>query len=267
MKIVSIIAVALAFAAPFNNVASDNRTEPEQQEFRWRGVVAPGRGIEIKGVNGDIQAEAAPGNEVEVFAIKRGRRSDPSQVKIEVIEHEDGVTICAVYPSDNPNRPNVCQPGKGGRMNVRNNDVQVNFTVRLPSGVRFIGRTVNGGIEATSIESDAEAHTVNGSIRVSAAGYVQAGTVNGSITASLGSANWTGTLEFETVNGSITLDLPAGTNTHVRAQTVNGDISTDFPLTVHGRFNSRQVNGTIGSGGRDLELETVNGSIRLRRAQ
>ena len=30
-------------------------------------------------------------------------------------------------------------------MNVRDNDVTVTFTVHVPAGVRFAGRTVNGG--------------------------------------------------------------------------------------------------------------------------
>ena len=34
--------------------------------FQWHGVVAEGRTIEIKGVNGDVKAEAASGHEVEV---------------------------------------------------------------------------------------------------------------------------------------------------------------------------------------------------------
>ena len=35
-----------------------------------------------------------PSDEVEVFATKRGTRSDVSEVRIEVVEHSSGVTIC-----------------------------------------------------------------------------------------------------------------------------------------------------------------------------
>ena len=48
-------------------------------------------------------------------------------------------------------------------------------------------------------------------------------------------------------------------------KTVNGDIETEFPLTVSGRVGMRRIRGTVGQGGRTLELETVNGSIRLRK--
>src|SRR5262245_29177004 len=68
-------------------------------DFRWQGRVASGATIEIKGVNGGIDADPASGSEVEVTAVKRGRRSNPDEVEIKVVEHAGGVTICAVYPS------------------------------------------------------------------------------------------------------------------------------------------------------------------------
>ncbi len=235
------------------------------EDFRWQGPVARGGAIEIKGVNGGIDATAGTGSEVEVTAVKRsGKRGNPEDVEIKVVEHAGGVTICAVYPSRG-SRPNECRPGEGGRMSTHDNDVQVDFEVRVPASVRFVGRTVNGGIEATGLPGDAEAHTVNGGVRIEAAGVAWGETVNGAIRASLGRADWTGELKLSTVNGGIRLELPEGTNARVRAGTVNGSISTDFPLTVQGRFSRRHLNGQIGSGGRELELETVNGSIDIKK--
>jgi DUF4097 and DUF4098 domain-containing protein YvlB len=150
-------------------------------------------------------------------------------------------------------------------MNTHDNDVRVDFTVRVPAGVRFIGKTVNGAVAATSLASDVEARTVNGGIHISTTGLANAETVNGSIVAALGRARWSDVLEFRTVNGGITLDLPATLSAEVRANTVNGDIVTDFPLTVTGRVGPRHLRGTIGTGGRELALTTVNGTIRLRK--
>jgi DUF4097 and DUF4098 domain-containing protein YvlB len=52
----------------------------------------------------------------------------------------------------------------------------------------------------------------------------------------------------------------------VKAETVNGTIETDFALTVSGRLSRRHLSGTIGGGGRSLEMETVNGSIHLKKS-
>ncbi len=237
----------------------------QAEDFRWEGKLAKGKTLEVKGINGGIEATGTSGDRVVVTAVKRGKRSQPKEVKIEVVEHGGGVTVCAVYPSPS-SKPNECVPGGGGRMGTKNNDVKVEFTVKVPDGVSFVGRTVNGGIEATSLSANAEAHTVNGSIKLATSGYGTAETVNGSIKASLGSADWTGDLEFETVNGGITVELPEGTGARVSARTVNGGIETDFPLTIMGKFGSKRISGTIGGGGRDLLLETVNGRIHLKKA-
>ncbi len=235
------------------------------QDFRWSGTIPAGKAIEIKGINGDIVAEGASGGEVVVTAEKHGHGDDPESVRIEVVKHDDGVTICAVYPDTRRNRPNVCAPKREGRLNSEDNDVSVDFQVRVPAGVRFIGRTVNGDVEASGLTADAQISTVNGEAAVSTQGQAEASTVNGGIRASMGRAGWSGTVEFHTVNGSIDVTLPADLSADVRASTVNGDISTDFPLTVTGRFGPRRISGTIGSGGRTLDLETVNGSIAIRK--
>ena len=254
--------------------ASTDISTDSQEEFSWQGRLQAGQTIEIKGVNGHVRAEGYGGNQVEVVASKKGRRSDPKAVEMRVVEHAGGVTICAVYPSADASRPNDCQPGSGGHINVNNNDVEVDFTVRVPAGVRFSGRTVNGGVEATGIASNVEAVTVNGSININASGMAEATTVNGSIKAVIGSANWSNEARFTTVNGSITLDFPAGLSTEVRAETLNGDVTSDFPMSPQGAQNDerrpgvpKRVLATIGGGGggRTLVLKTINGNIRLRR--
>jgi DUF4097 and DUF4098 domain-containing protein YvlB len=232
-------------------------------DFQWQGRA--GQTLEVKGVNGRITASPADGGEAQVTAIKKGRRSDPESVRVEVVEHAGGVTICAVYPTPYGKRKNECLPGSEGHMSTQDNDVSVDFEVRVPSSARFVARTVNGGVEVDGLENDVEAYTVNGGVNVETRGNARAETVNGSIVASAGRADWTGTCDFKTVNGSVTVSLPDDTSADVKASTVNGGIETDFPLEVKGRFQSRRLSGRLGGGGRALHLETVNGGIRLRR--
>lgn len=234
-------------------------------EVNWRGRVAPGQAVEVKGVNGSVVAHAGSGQQVEVRASRSGRKSDPASVEIKVVEHAGGVTICALYPTPAEGRPNECQPGEAGRMNVRDNDVKVDFTVALPKGVRLLARTVNGAVKAAGLESDVEARTVNGGIEIETSGHAAAETVNGSIQASFGRAEWQGAIALKTVNGGIDVALPGDASATVEAKTVNGGIETDFDLPVKGQHGSRRLSGTLGSGGRSLDLDTVNGAIRLRR--
>lgn len=252
----SLTAVALLLAA----------APAAAQDFNWRGRLGAGQTIEIKGVNGEIVAVAADGDEVRVTAEKReGRRGDAEDVTIETVEHAGGVTICAVYPPGRDNRPNECAQGERGRMNTRNNDTRVTFRVEVPRGVALTARTVNGEVTARGLQADVAAYTVNGDVTVETTGFARAGTVNGSLDVSMGRTTWDGDLEFETVNGGITITFDGDVNADVTAETVNGSISTDFPLTVQGRFGPKRLRGTIGDGGRSLSLSTVNGSIELRR--
>ena len=239
----------------------------QAQEWSWTGSVARGAAVEIRGVNGAITATASSGREVEIVAVKDAERSDPATVQIQVVEDSEGILVCAVYPDRDGKEPNRCARGDDYHMSTGKNDVQVRFTVRVPAGVDFRGHTVNGDVAATGLSGRVKATTVNGSIEVSTTRYASASTVNGSIAAELGSADWDGTLSFRTVNGGITLALPEGTSADVTAQTVNGDIETDFPLTVKGRFmiGMRKLEGQIGGGGERLSLNTVNGTITLRK--
>ena len=237
------------------------------QDFNWHGRLANGKMLEIKGVNGDVRAVLSDGPEAVVNATKHANRSDPEEVEIKVVESEDGITICAVYPTPpRARRENTCEPGDRWHSSTDNNDVTVDFEVQVPAGVKFNGQTVNGEMSAEGLKADTKASTVNGSVRVTTTGLAEASTVNGSVYVEMGRADWSDELEFTTVNGKITLILPSQLSTEVRASTVNGEIESDYPVLVTGKFGPRRMRGTIGSGGRSLSLSTVNGGIRLRKS-
>ncbi|HSR42326.1 MAG TPA: hypothetical protein VLL48_09145 [Longimicrobiales bacterium] len=233
----------------------------DTEDFQWEGRLEAGRLLEVKGVNGRVEAEPATGATAVVRAEKRGDRSDPREVRIEVVEHADGVTICAVYP--HPRGRNGCEPGRDWESSVRDNDVRVHFSVRVPPGVRFYGGTVNGDVEIRDLDADVEARTVNGGVEVSTRGMAEASTVNGSIRALMGRAP-DRPVKFRTVNGAIELDLPDGAGVDVDAEWVNGGLESDLPVTLTGRVSRRHLRGRIGDGGPLMELSTVNGSIRIR---
>lgn len=241
--------------------ARSYRGVAREAEFTWTGKIEEGGTLEIKGINGGIEAFSSTGSDVEVYALKKARRSDVSEVSIDVVRHGQGITICAVYPG----RDNFCAPGDEGRMSTRNNDVSVRFEVRVPEGVSFIGRTVNGKVEAMNMPADVQAYTVNGSVELTAAGQAKARTVNGSIKASVGAPSWEGALDFQTVNGSVRVVLPEGVNAEVAGSTLHGRIQTDFPLTMSGFSGSKKISGVLGSGGGELKLQSTNGSIQVLR--
>lgn len=238
-------------------------TGPGDLTFEWSGQIAQGDQLEIKGINGDIEVTLAAGSQAEVRAYKRGDRSDPDSVTVEVVEYDGGVTVCAVYP-DVPGQPaNECLPGDQGHMSVQDNDVEVNFVVLLPAGVVLRGNTINGSVTADDLLSNAFVSTVNGDLRVTTTQLARASTVNGSVTAAVGLVTWDRDLTFSSVNGNVDVEVPAGTNAVVHLTTANGNLSSEFSEVV--QVSTGVWQGTLGSGGRELTVASVNGDVQLLR--
>jgi hypothetical protein len=236
----------------------------QDDTWSWNKVVPAGKTIAIKGIIGDITATAATGSEVQVVARKEANDGDVRDVRIEVVEHEGGVTICAVYAARRPG-DDECYPSRS-HSNNRDDDVSVDFEVRVPRGVKFSGSTVTGSVRATGLSADVQASSVSGSVRVSTTGLVRASTVSGSIMARMGRTDWNDELRFSTVSGSIVLEMPENLNTDVEVSTVSGSLDSDWPMTMNGRrFSPRNMSGRIGNGGRELRLSTVSGDIELRK--
>ena len=252
--------IAAAIAAAAAQLAAQN-------DFQWRGPLTTGQTLEIKDINGDIRAEPSSSTDAVVTAVKTAQRSNPADVRIQAVPHAGGVTICAVYPDVAGQEPNRCEPGANSKSHTRNNDTTVRFTVQVPVGVAFVGRTVNGEVNGEGLQGDVDVKTVNGSVRIDTTGTAVANTVNGSMNVSMGRTDWGSGASFKTVNGGITLTLPGVFDADLHAETLNGSISSDFPVTMTGEMSRRRLQGRIGNGGRELDLKTVNGSIKLLRAQ
>lgn len=252
---VLVAAIAATAVAPARAAQDD--------EFHWSGHLASGQRLEIKNANGPLYAETADGDDVQVEAIKEGPRRDREEVRIEVVEGDDGVTVCAVYP-DGWLSHNSCEPGDEGHLSTHDNDTKVTFRVRIPAGVKYVGTTMNGRVEVDNLHSDVEVLTMNGAIEVSTTGWARAKTMNGAVTVSMGSADWTGGMKISTMNGGIEVRLPEDADVDLDATTMNGSIRSDFPIELSGWIRNR-ARGRIGDGGRSLDLSTMNGGIEIRR--
>ncbi|HYZ85737.1 MAG TPA: DUF4097 family beta strand repeat-containing protein [Bryobacteraceae bacterium] len=231
--------------------------------FYWKGKIAPGLAVEIIGVNGDVRAEYSDGSEVEIMA-NMPDESEPSNVNVTLVEHESGVTACAVFPQGS--YASACSREVSVSGTNTSGDMRVNFTVRIPRGVNLVGRTVNGQVEAKHLRSDVKVNTVNGRISISTSRSAEAHTVNGSITAALSSPARCSKSVFTTVNGSITLALPKTADTVLHAQTVNGSVRSDLPAIGARRKSAKLLQARLGNGSASLKANTVNGHIVLRRS-
>ena len=253
------IAIAAVLVAGCDD-SGPTGVEPGAEEFDWSGVIAPGDRIEIKNISGTVRASLTSGNEVLVHATKTGRDSDPAPVTIEVVRHAEGVTICAVYPDVPGHAPNECLPGLQGNLSSRDNDVSVEFAVRVPAGVEFAGRVIGGDVVAEGLQSDAFVTTVGGDVTLSTTRIAEVSSVHGSLNVTIGRASPGRALEFRTANGNVTVTVPANTNAEVLATTTYGAIASEFYL----EGTRYMKTGTLGGGGPRLTLSTIDGNVNLR---
>lgn len=255
--------VALAAPARAQSDSDSGRNYSQDSSFRWSGSIAGGGTIHVIDLNGGVDVDASDNGTTTVTAVKRWRHSDPATVRIVTEPGSNGMTICAIWGD----ATSCNSHGYEGNHGLHNNDVSVHFTVHVAKGVKVDMSTVNGSIDVRGATVAVDAHTVNGHIEIATlGGPVTAESVNGGVRATIDQlVNSNEPLELVTVNGSVELAAPAQLNAALDAETVNGGVQTDFPITVSSFKAHTHLHGTIGQGGRELRLHTVNGSISIRK--
>lgn len=277
--LIALMAAAIVPAARAQEVGRNAET------WTWDGRVESGKWFRLSSVNGPVTIEASSDNMVHVRAEKVVRRGDVTDVAFQVIQSDGNVRICALWRRDQCDEDGMhSRRGRDDDDNNDRRDVQVRFMVKVPAGVRVgagtvngemrvrdvtsdvKASTVNGRLEVSNVGGEVDASTVNGSVRVTTRnGPVDASTVNGDIDVRMSALTRSGDMNFHTVNGSVTVELPESLDARVSIGTMHGSISSDFPVQLSGRFGPRHAEGTIGRGGREIEVETVNGSVELRK--
>ncbi len=237
------------------------------QDYHFTKTIASGARVEIENINGAIEVSRATGRVAEVTVTKTVRRGDGSTVIAVMEDDGGGMRVCTVYLGRDPNRKS-CNGGNnnGGDSRGRNNvEADMHYVVKVPAGARLTVDDVNGSITVTGGDVDSRINTVNGDINFEGLGAASLETVTGKIVGTFGRAAWEGTMEVQTVNGSVDLAFPADLSAEVSGETVNGSIQSAFPVTIEKGFGPKSFTGRIGAGGRRLKVETVNGSITIRK--
>lgn len=272
--------IALFIAAPL--LGAQQQYGRDGDTWHWDGKVDAAHWMHVFNINGSVDFLPSSDNMVHLVAEKRTSRGEPDDIHYEVVQQGGNVTICAIW-----NNNSRCEDGEMSQNRHRGNDenhTNVRFTVRVPRSVKVGAHSVNGGVSVREVGTEVQANTVNGGVTVrsaagpvhantvnggvdvnTSAGPVSAETVNGNVDARMATLQGDDDMEFKTVNGSVSIYVPARFDGRFSFETVHGGIDSDFPMTISGKWGPRHATGTIGSGGRDIRASSVNGSIELRR--
>jgi len=213
--------------------------------------------ISLSNINGDVRISGGSGSAVEITADKRADDEDDlAKLTIKVKAEPDSIRVETVH-------------GKSESRWFGSDSGEVTYTLKVPAYANLDTiSTVNGDVLVEGVSGTVSVESVNGELDLrNLAGDVDLETTNGGIEASFDLLEGSQRVSADTVNGRITLYLPANASARLSAETLNGGINAeDFGLDVDsGGFVGKDLNGNIGSGEARIDLDTVNGGIRVRK--
>lgn len=166
-------------------------------------------------------------------------------------------------------------------------DVDIDLEIRVPTGASleiggvtatFVVEGVNGVIEIESVTGDItysgdatmlDLTNVTGSITASVTSVMEANleSVTGRVTFT-GDVSAGGELTMENVTGSIELNVPASISASFDIETMMGDIDNEFgqkPRRESRWIPSQELSFTNGGGAAEIRIETMQGSVTIRK--
>ncbi len=242
-------------------------------DFRWEKQLAPDKIVSLHNLSGRVVVSPSTTGKVEITGTRRGR-GRTEDVTIQVVESDRGITACSMHKDmdmecydggfqvhDNRNR-------NRGRRDW-DDQVHIDMEVKVPKGMRVSVSNVSGDVRVTGMEGTIKASSVSGDVRLETAKAtsVRASSVSGDVDVVVESLTGDGMLTFSSVSGNVTAQLPQNLDADVSMRSVSGSLDSEFPLTLNGRVSRSSISARIGKGGRELEVHTVSGDVRLRMAK
>jgi DUF4097 and DUF4098 domain-containing protein YvlB len=225
----------------------------EEETFSF--ILEDGGRFSISNVNGSITVTGVSGNSVEIIAIKKAdNQKELDEIEIEISHSAGEIEV-------------ETELGDSDGWFRNNNSGQVRYEIIVPDSTELDSvETVNGDVTVSGVFGNVTAESVNGDLDISdLVGDVSLSTVNGSVNAAFAQCEGEQSIKTETVNGRVTISLPESSDVQITADTLNGGINgRDFGLETDKGFVGSDLNGKIGSGSARLNIDTVNGSIKIR---
>jgi hypothetical protein len=214
--------------------------------------------VSLSNVNGSITIEAWDRNEVRLVATKiADSKESMDLIDISINSRPEYLRIEADY-----------KPWNAYEDKLRSRKAEVQFRLQVPrTAVLSEIEAVNGSVTLSNFVNITKVSAVNGNvIATNLRGTAKLSTVNGELRANFEKIEPGSSVNLETVNGRVNLEVPSDLNATIKADSLNGNISNDFGLPVKkGKYVGRDLHGRIGSGDAPLRLTSVNGSLLINR--
>lgn len=261
------MSVGPAFAAPVTE---------EQSWTETYDVTASAPRLEVSNIWGSVQVRVgSPGritaNVTELRTAPDRVRFERSQESLKLNIEADASGVSFVVGERSRQHWNDC----------RNCRVDYQFDIEVPpDAVVDVGTVMDGKVDIQGVAGTITASNVNGPISVADVQNCKTvNSVNGPIIMGYSGAPLQD-CRIETVNGDVTLIVPADTGLDVRLDLFNGDVASELPVSPlelpatveqivednRTRYRIQQMAGMrVGAGGPIYSIASINGDLRIRK--
>jgi hypothetical protein len=243
---------------------------PWEREEATEEVEGSFRTLSVTNVSGPVQVEGWSENHIQVRYEKQARgRQALEDFKIEIEKQGDTLKVRPEYPVPagalfGSVSFHIKVPANLKEIQVHNVSGQIQVQ-DLAADVAQELETVSGAI-VTERSGDLRIKSTSGSIDFSfAGGALYARSISGRISGRILGLESGGSADLESVSGAIEVEAYSGLEAVLRLSSVSGSISCDFPVQITEKREHR-LEGRIGQGSVPLNIKTVSGSIRLKKA-
>ncbi len=255
-----------------------------ESEFTKTYTLGNNAKVSIENVNGNISIEGTDEDQAEVKITKRGgSSSDRKNLEIAVVNEGGNLSLRTVPTSNVQVDYEIKLPHKQLKLeinsissNVRLSDLEARVNVKTQQGTVEMSdvkgdvsvENTSGSIKLSDIQGEVSANSKSGSIELSDInGAASANTVSGTTKVSFADVTRGKDLEFNTVSGSIEIELPSEINADFSARTVSGriDVDEELGINVEKQMVGQQASGKLGAGGPRFSVKSVSGNIKISR--
>jgi hypothetical protein len=209
------VAAWLLVAAPVSRAAG----ESEPSTIKFTDPAKPGT-LRVVIAMGDVKVTGADVAEVIVATDIAPATTKPRADGLRILSESATFSLTE--------KDNVVTLDAGQDLNFRGGQSRFDITVPRHTCL-MVSNALGGEIRVSQLTGDIEIKSLNGEVKLTdVAGGALVETMNGGITARILTLHEGKPLSFTSMNGEITLHVPADANANVRLRTQNGAILTDF---------------------------------------
>lgn len=210
--------------------------------------------LELKATNGKIRISAIDGDEIQVEAtrVAKGATDEAAKAALNDVKITESATA---------DRVALSSATEGLQLNFKGH--RVDYDVKVPRTLQVSIKSVNGDIDVEGVGGFVRIESTNGRIRAHGLGQgADVSLVNGEVKVDFATIGERG-LRCKTTNGEVIVTVPVDAKATIAGRVTNGAIQTENLKLQATEDSRRRLDATIGGGGPELRIETLNGEIRI----